>query len=115
MQQQNTDPSPIVGDSSNAFLGPQAASSEEYPDLKSETDKDIQAEYTENPDVNHLYTTQVALIRFLQDKYSTLLVKGSFDKQTAGYFRSLQKNTPRLPPAALDNLKVAVELAASSC
>ena len=61
-----------------------------------------------------MYIGQVALIRFLQDEYSPLLVKGRFDKQTEGYFRSLPKITSRLSPAALDTLKVAVELVASS-
>ena len=61
-------------------------------------------------DLDQILVTQTAHIKYLQDEYSTLIVQGKFDNQTASIFKSLQRNTSGLSPQARDNLEVAATL-----
>jgi hypothetical protein len=45
-----------------------------------------------NANLQFVVETLVANIRYLQDEFAALLVKGRFDQITAQFFRSLQRN-----------------------
>ena len=53
-------------------------------------------------------------MHYLQDEYASLIVQGRFDKATSQTFRALQKNTSGLNAHALQNLKLASAISASS-
>lgn len=61
-------------------------------------------------DIASLSITLVANLKFLQDEYAALLVKGRFDNNTSQLFRSLQKNNSGFDEASLANVRVAAEL-----
>ena len=46
-----------------------------------------------DPELQNLYTIQVAQLAYLQDEFSALLVQGQFDQDTSKLFRTLQKKT----------------------
>ena len=52
----------------------------------------------------------LANIKYLQDEYAALLVKGKFDNNTAQFFRSLQKNNSGFTADNIQNVKIAAEL-----
>jgi hypothetical protein len=55
-----------------------------------------------------------ANIRYLQDEFAALLVKGRFDQTTAQYFRSLQRNNSAFDSQSLQNVRIAAELSSVS-
>ena len=57
-----------------------------------------------------LSTVLVANIKYLQDEYAALLVKGKFDNNTAQLFRSLQNNNFGFTAESIQNVKIAAEL-----
>lgn len=57
---------------------------------------------------------QQAQICYLRDEYASLIVQSKFDKATSQTFRALQKNTSGLNAQALQNLKLASAISASS-
>ena len=61
-------------------------------------------------DIAQLSIVLVANLKYLQDEYAALLVKGRFDNTTSQLFRSLQKNTSGFDEASLQNVRVAAEL-----
>ena len=61
-------------------------------------------------DVTALYHIQLAHMRYLQDEFASLIVQGSFDKETIRLFKCFQKNTSGLSPAAISNLRKAAEI-----
>lgn len=61
-------------------------------------------------DVEKIFAVQCAHIKFLQEEYQTLLVKGQFDEGTAKIFRTLQKNTSAFSPGSIETLKNASQL-----
>jgi len=65
-------------------------------------------------DFDHLYTVQIAHMRYLQDEYSSLVVQNKFNKTTAQLFRSIQRNTSGLSSSALEDLKLATTISAAS-
>jgi hypothetical protein len=71
--------------------------------------------FKDNPsvdDISQLYTVLVAHINCLQSEYTSLLVKGQFDKDTASLFKCLERNTTQFTPDSLENLKTAAEITA---
>ena len=66
---------------------------------------------TDKPvDLEPLTTVLLANIKYLQDEYAALLVKGKFDNNTAQLFRSLQKNNSGFTAESIQNVKIAAEL-----
>ena len=63
-------------------------------------------------DLGQLYTVLVAHMNFLQSEYTSLVVKGQFDKETATLFKCLEKHSTTFKGESLDNLKTAAEIAA---
>lgn len=61
-------------------------------------------------DIGQIAIVLVANLRFLQDEFAALLVKGRFDNNTSQLFRSLQKNTSGFDEQSLQNVRVAAEL-----
>lgn len=61
-------------------------------------------------DLGSLLIVLVANLKFLQDEYAALLVKGRFDSNTSQLFRSLQKNNSGFDEHSLQNVRVAAEL-----
>lgn len=61
-------------------------------------------------DIEPILTTLTANIRYLQDEYSALLVKGKFDDSTAQLFRSLQKGNSGFDTQSINNVRIAAEL-----
>ncbi|MEW8544183.1 MAG: hypothetical protein AB2693_11675 [Candidatus Thiodiazotropha sp.] len=61
-------------------------------------------------DLASISISLVANLKFLQDEYAALLVKGRFDNNTAQLFRSLQKNNSGFDEASLANVRAAAEL-----
>ena len=55
-----------------------------------------------------------ANIRYLQDEFAALLVKGRFDQTTAQYFRSLQRNNSAFDSQSLQNVRITAELSSVS-
>ena len=62
-------------------------------------------------DLTPLVVTLLANIRYLQDEYAALLVKGRFDNPTAQLFRSLQRHNSGFDSQNIQNVRVAAELA----
>ena len=65
-------------------------------------------------EIGALYTILSAESQFLQSEYAQLVVKGSFDDETARLFRSLESNNALFTDQALRNVRIAAELAAVS-
>lgn len=61
-------------------------------------------------DIGQIAIVLVANLRFLQDEFAALLVKGRFDNNTSQLFRSLQKNNSGFDEQSLHNVRVAAEL-----
>lgn len=61
-----------------------------------------------------LYTILSAESQFLQSEYTQLVVKGSFDEDTARLFRNLESNNAVFTDQSLRNVRIAAELAAVS-
>lgn len=61
-------------------------------------------------DLQPIVITLLANIRYLQDEYAALLVKGRFDQPTANFFRSLQRNTSGFDSRNIENVRIAAEL-----
>lgn len=70
-------------------------------------DEDVSA-----TDLGQLYIVLVAHMNFLQSEYTSLIVKGQFDRETATLFKCLEKHTSTFKGESLDNLKTAAEIAA---
>jgi hypothetical protein len=68
---------------------------------------------TVHPELSHLYTILRAQMQFLQTEYSALVVKGTFDEDTAKIFKCLQKNTLNFRGDALNQLRSAAEISAA--
>ena len=66
-------------------------------------------------EIGALYTILSAESQFLQSEYAQLVVKGSFDDETARLFRNLESNNAVFTDQALRNDRIAAELAAVSC
>lgn len=61
-------------------------------------------------DVGQIAVVLVANLKFLQDEFAALLVKGRFDNNTSQLFRSLQKSNSGFDEHSLQNVRVAAEL-----
>ena len=73
-----------------------------------------QATEEEPVDIEPIYTCLYANIKYLQEEYSALLVKGKFDDSTAHLFRALQKGNSGFDASCLQNVRVAAELSSIS-
>ena len=62
-------------------------------------------------DIEQLLVCLIAQIKYLQDEYAALLVKGKFDQPTAQLFRSLQRNNSGFDNQSINNVRIAAELA----
>ena len=62
--------------------------------------------------VTYLYTISVAQVRYLQNKYGTMSVKGNFDDSTSRMFDMLENNSLRLNERAQGHLETAARLSA---
>ena len=61
-------------------------------------------------DIENLFVVQLAHIKFLQEEFQSVLVKGLFDENTGKVFRSLQKNTSPLSQEAVQTLKNTTQI-----
>jgi hypothetical protein len=61
-------------------------------------------------DVEKLFVVQLAHIKFLQEEFQSVLVKGMFDENTGRVFRTLQKNTSPLSPEAVQTLRNTTQI-----
>ena len=64
-------------------------------------------------DMGQLYNVLAAHMNFLQSEYTSLVVKGQFDKETATLFKCLEKHSSNFKGESLDNLKTAAEISAA--
>ena len=62
-------------------------------------------------DIEQLLVCLIAQIKYLQDEYAALLVKGKFDQPTAQLLRSLQRNNSGFDNQSINNVRIAAELA----
>ena len=69
-----------------------------------------QAKEAEPLELESLYTVLFANIKYLQEEYAALLVKGKFDDSTAQLFRSLQRNNSGFDQECIQNVRIAAEL-----
>lgn len=58
-----------------------------------------------------LFTVLSAQISFLQAEYSNLVVRSTFNEETSRLFRSFENNTGAFSQTALNNVRIAAELA----
>ena len=65
-------------------------------------------------DLHPIVITLTANLKFLQDEYAALLVKGRFDNSTSQLFRSLQRHNSGFDTQSLQNVRVAAELSSIS-
>lgn len=65
-------------------------------------------------DLNDLMTVQLAHLRYLEDEYATLVVRGTHSPQTVQIFRTLQSNTSGLAPRHVETLRTASQLSATA-
>lgn len=73
-----------------------------------------QCQEGEPADLGPVVVTLTANLKFLQDEYAALLVKGRFDNNTSQLFRSLQKHSSGFDSHCLQNVRVAAELSSIS-
>lgn len=62
-------------------------------------------------DLKNLFLVMVGQMRYIQEEYSSLYVKGQFGQNTANFYRQLQKNTSALNSRQVPVLESAVKLA----
>ena len=77
-------------------------------------DEDTNTFVLTEEDIGALYTTLSAESYYLQSEYSNIVVKSSFDDETSKIFQSLENNTAAFSGQALQNVRIAAELAAIS-
>lgn len=65
----------------------------------------------EKVDIQKLFTIFSAQINFLQAEFANLVVKSTFDEETSRIFRSFENNTGAFSGNALQNIRLAAELA----
>jgi len=65
------------------------------------------------PNYSDLLTILMAHMQFLSAEYSALVVKGTFDQETAKIFKCLQKNTLSFRGDALQHLRDAAQIGAA--
>ena len=61
--------------------------------------------------VNYMYHIAIAQTRYLQSKYASMSIKGSFDEQTSRMFDMLDNNALRLNDQSYRHLETAARLA----
>ena len=71
-------------------------------------------EEAKDVDIGQIAIVLVANLKFLQDEFAALLVKGRFDNNTSQLFRSLQKSNSGFDEHSLQNVRVAAELTSIS-
>ena len=64
----------------------------------------------DNIDIERLFVVQLAHIKFLQEEFQSVIVKGLFDDNTGKVFRTLQKNTSPLSPEAVQTLRNTTQI-----
>lgn len=64
--------------------------------------------------LNCLFTCVAAQINLLQQEYTNLVVKSTFDDETARIFRQFENNSSTFSDSALQNIRVAAELSTLS-
>lgn len=62
-------------------------------------------------DLDNLFIGLAAEINFLQAEYANLVVKSAFNENTSRLFRQFENNASSFSPAALQNVRIAAELA----
>ncbi len=65
-------------------------------------------------EVNCLFTCLAAQINFLQNEYTGLVVKSTFDDETARIFKQFENNSSTFSDSSLRNIRVAAELSSLS-
>ena len=65
-------------------------------------------------DLEAIVISLPANIKYLQDEYASLLVKGKCDDSTAQLFRSLQKRNSGFDNQSINNVRIAAELSSIS-
>ena len=58
-------------------------------------------------------TISTANIQFVQSEYANIVVKNSFDEETARLFKAFENHSSAFPDASLNSLRVAAELSAA--
>ena len=61
-------------------------------------------------ELNCLFTCLAAQINFLQCEYTSLVVKSTFDEETASIFRQFENNTQTFSDDSLRSIRVGAEL-----
>ena len=64
-------------------------------------------------ELDSLFIVFASQIAFLQQEYANIIVKSTFNDETARIFRSFENNASAFNPSALQNVRVAAELAAT--
>ncbi|GFR67202.1 hypothetical protein ElyMa_001991800 [Elysia marginata] len=65
----------------------------------------------EKEEIQKLFTVFSAQINFLQAEFANQVVKSTFDEETSRIFRSFENNTGAFSGSALQNIRLAAELA----
>lgn len=73
-------------------------------------DKDGSLKISER-ELQNVYTVFAAQQSFLQSEYSALVVKNSFDEETARLYRQFENHTSAFNSTSLNNLRIAADLA----
>ena len=65
----------------------------------------------EKQQIQHLYTVFSAQMNFLQAEYTNIVVRSTFDDETARLFKSFENNSGAFSDRSLQNMRLAAELA----
>ena len=76
------------------------------------TEQNKTVEVTEQ-ELEALFTISTANIQFVQAEYANIVVKNSFDEETARLFKAFENHSSAFPDSSLNSLRVAAELSAA--
>ena len=73
----------------------------------------VNSETITTSELQELYISNFLLLRYLQEEYTSLLVSGTFDENTAKSFRLLQRNESSFKADTIDKLEKAIIIASA--
>ena len=73
----------------------------------------VNSETITTSELQELYISNFSLLRYLQEEYTSLLVSGTFDENTAKSFRLLQRNESSFKADTIDKLEKTIIIASA--
>ena len=61
-----------------------------------------------------LFIVQVALMRYMQEEYATMVLGGQLGKEAKSLLKSVQRNTSVYTPEAIENVKTVLAYTAAA-